>query len=79
MLIVALVLAVIGLPIALIKVTLTRGLRGIAEGGEEYFQITDLVAQYLIYWAIVGAAHAWLYYRDVHGRELRTSQLARAA
>jgi len=25
--------------------------------------------------AIVGAAHAWLYYRDVQDRELRTSQL----
>jgi two-component sensor histidine kinase len=69
------VLAVIGLPVAFIKVTMTRALRGISEGGEAYFQITDLAAQYLIFWGIVGATHAWLYYRDVQGRELRTSQL----
>jgi len=68
-------LAVIGLPVAFIKVTMTRALRGIAEGGNAYFQITDLEAQYLIFWGIVGATHAWLYYRDVQGRELRTSQL----
>jgi len=68
-------LAAIGVPVAFIKVTMTRALRGIAEGGDAYFQITDLAAQYLIFWGIVGAAHAWLYYRDVQDRELRTSQL----
>jgi two-component system LytT family sensor kinase len=70
-----LALAVIGVPVAFIKVTITRVLRGISEGGEAYFQITDLAAQYLIFWGIVGATHAWLYYRDVQGRELRTSRL----
>jgi two-component system, LytTR family, sensor kinase len=70
-----LALALIGAPIAFIKVTLTRALRGISEGGEAYFQITDLAAQYLIFWGIVGATHAWLYYRESQGRELRTSQL----
>jgi two-component sensor histidine kinase len=68
-------LAVIGVPVAFIKVTMTRVLRGMSEGGEAYFQITDLAAQYLIFWGIAGATHAWLYYRDVQGRELRTSQL----
>jgi len=68
-------LAIIGVPIAFIKVTTTRALRGIADGGASYFQITDLAAQYLIFWGIVGATHAWLYYSDVQGRELRTSQL----
>jgi hypothetical protein len=70
-----LALALIGAPIAFIKVTVTRALRGMSEGGEAYFQITDLAAQYLIFWGIVGATHAWLYYRDVQDRELRTSQL----
>src|SRR6185295_6321551 len=68
-------LAVIGVPVAFIKVTLTRALRGMSEGGQAYFQITDLAAQYLIFWGIVGAAHGWLYYRDVQAKELRTSQL----
>ena len=70
-----LILGAIGVPAAFIKVTMTRVLRGVTEGGEAYFQITDLAAQYLIYWGIVAATHAWLYYRDVQGRELRASQL----
>jgi two-component system LytT family sensor kinase len=70
-----LILGVIGVPVAFIKVTMTRVLRGITEGGEAYFQISDLAAQYLIYWGIIAATHAWLYYRDVQGRELRASQL----
>src|SRR6187401_1320500 len=70
-----LILGAIGVPVAFIKVTMTRVLRGVTEGGEAYFQITDLAAQYLIYWGIVAATHAWLYYRDVQGRELRASQL----
>ena len=70
-----LILAVAGLPIAFIKVTLTRVLRRITDSGDAYFQINDLTVQYILYWAIVLATHAWLYYRDVRGRELRTSQL----
>jgi two-component system, LytTR family, sensor kinase len=70
-----LILGVIGVPVAFVKVTMTRALRGITDGGEAYFQISDLAAQYLIYWGIIAAAHAWLYYRDVQGRELRASQL----
>src|SRR4029453_14719149 len=68
-------LGIIGLPVAFIKVTMTTGLRGIADGGRAYFQITDLAAQYLVFWGVVGATHAWLYYRDVQARELRTAQL----
>jgi LytS/YehU family sensor histidine kinase len=49
-------------------------LRG-AIGGQEYFQITNLVSQYLVYWTIVGVTHAWLYYRESRERELKTSQL----
>lgn len=67
-------LAVAGLPAAFFKVTLTRVFRG-AIGGDDYFQISDLATQYLIYWGIVAATHAWLYYRDTQERELRTSQL----
>ena len=70
-----LILGAIGVPVAFIKVTMTRALRGVTEGGEAYFQISDLATQYLIYWGIVAATHAWLYYRDVQGRELRASQL----
>jgi len=70
-----LILGAIGVPVAFVKVTMTRVLRGVTEGGEAYFQISDLATQYLIYWGIVAATHAWLYYRDVQGRELRASQL----
>ena len=70
-----LALALIGIPIAFIKVTVTRAWRGISEGGGAYFQITDLAVHYLIFWGIVGITHAWLYYREVQDRELRTSQL----
>jgi two-component sensor histidine kinase len=70
----ALILAALGIPAAFVKVTLTRILRG-AIGGGEYFQITDLVTQYLIYWAIVIAVHVWQYHRRAQERELRTSQL----
>jgi two-component system LytT family sensor kinase len=69
------ILAFAGLPIAFVKVTVTRVLRGVTDRGENYFQLSDLSAQYLIYLAIVGGTHAWLYYREAQGRELRTSQL----
>ena len=70
-----LALAALGIPVALIKVRLTTALRGIAEGGETYFQITDLAVHYLIYCGIVGSTYGWLHYRASHARELRTSQL----
>ena len=70
----ALILAALGIPAAFVKVTLTRILRG-AIGGGEYFQITDLATQYLIYWAIVIAVHVWQDHRRAQERELRTSQL----
>jgi two-component system LytT family sensor kinase len=69
-----LILAAAGLPVAFIKVTLTRVLRG-AIGGGEYFQITNLVIHYLIYCAIVLIWYVWQYYRRAQQRELRTSQL----
>jgi two-component system, LytTR family, sensor kinase len=68
-------LAAIGLPIAFIKVTLTRVLRQVGDGGTAYFQIDDLIIQYLIYWAIVLVTIVWLQYRRSQQRELRTSQL----
>jgi glucose-6-phosphate-specific signal transduction histidine kinase len=69
-----LIIGAAGLAAAFFKVTLTRVIRG-AIGGEEYFQITNLVSQYLVYWTIVLITHAWLYYRESRERELRTSQL----
>ena len=68
-------LAFAGLPIAFVKVTLTRVLRGVTGGGDDYFQISDLTTHYLIYVAIVAGTHAWLYYREVQGAGLRTAQL----
>jgi two-component system LytT family sensor kinase len=69
-----LIIGAAGLVFAFFKVTLTRVLRG-AIGGEEYFQITNLVSQYLVFWTVVIVTHAWLYYRESRERELRTSQL----
>ena len=68
------ILAVAGLVLAFFKVTLTRVLRG-PIGGDTYFQITNLVGQYLIFWGLVLASHGWQYYRRAQQRELRTSQL----
>jgi hypothetical protein len=70
----ALILAGAGVPAAFFKVTFTRILRG-PIGADDYFQITTLVGQYLIYWAIVVITHAWLYYRESQQRALQTSQL----
>src|SRR5688500_17957719 len=72
----ALILAAAGVPAAFIKVTLTRVLRG-AIGGDEYFQLTNLVTQYLIYWAIVIAVHVWQYHRRSQQRELRDRKSTR--
>ena len=69
-----LILAAAGLPAAFLKVTFTRILRR-PIGGDEYFQITNFVGQYLIYWAIIVVTHAWLYYRESQQRALQTSQL----
>lgn len=69
----ALMLAAAGLPIAMVKVMLTRVLREVA-GGADYFQISNITTQYLIYWAIVAVVHAAEYYRGERQRELRASQ-----
>ena len=66
-------LAAAGLPIAVVKVMLTRVLREVA-GGVDYFQISNITTQYLIYWAIVAVVHAAEYYRGERSRELRASQ-----
>ncbi len=66
-------LAAAGLPIAVVKVMLTRVLREVA-GGVDYFQISNITTQYLIYWAIVAVVHAAEYYRGERERELRASQ-----
>jgi two-component system, LytTR family, sensor kinase len=69
-----LIFAAAGLAAAFFKVTLTRVLRG-PIGGDSYFQITNLVSHYLIFWGLVGLAHAWFYHRRAQQRELRTAQL----
>jgi LytS/YehU family sensor histidine kinase len=69
-----LVIGAAGIVIAFFKVTLTRVLRG-AIGGNEYFQITNLVVHYLIYCAIVLFVYIWAHYLRTRERDLRTSQL----
>jgi two-component system LytT family sensor kinase len=69
------IIAVAGVFIAFFKVTLTRVLRVAIGGDDNYFQITNLVIQYLIFCAIVLALRVWQHYLDGQQRELRTSQL----
>ena len=69
------IIAVAGVFVAFFKVTFTRVLRGAIDGEDNYFQITNLVIQYLIYCAIVLALRVWQHYLDAQQRELRTSQL----
>jgi two-component sensor histidine kinase len=68
------ILAAAGMVVAFVKVTMTRVLRG-PIGGSDYFQITNLVGQYLIFWGLILASHVWQYYRRAQQRELQTSQL----
>jgi two-component sensor histidine kinase len=63
-----------GVVLAFLKVTLTRVLRG-PLGGNDYFQITNLVGHYLIFWGLVLASHVWQYHQRAQLRELRASQL----
>lgn len=69
------IIAVAGVFVAFFKVTFTRVLRGAIDGEDNYFQITNLVIQYLIFCAIVLALRVWQHYLDAQQRELRTSQL----
>ena len=62
------------LPVAFVKVTPTRVLRGVTDRGETYPDQRSHDGT-LIYAAIVAATNAWLYYREAQRRELRTSQL----
>lgn len=69
-----LVLVALGLPVAIVKVMLTTVLRVVA-GVSEYATITNLTAQYFIYWMIVGAVHAAENYRAGQQRAIRASEL----
>ena len=69
----ALALAAAGLPFAIVKVMATRVLRDVT-GSTEYFQLSNLVTQYLIYWAIIAIVHAADYYAAERERELRASR-----
>ena len=68
----AILLAAIGLPIAMFKVALTRTARSVA-GVTEYFLLSNLITHYLIYWGIIGIVHVQAYYRGERERELRAS------
>ena len=64
-----------GLILAMVKVTLTRLLRLPIVRSSEYFQISDLSTQFVIYLALVAAVHALNSYRAGREGELRASQL----
>jgi signal transduction histidine kinase len=68
----ALVLAALGLPLAFLKITLTRSAREIL-GFREYFLLSNLTTHYLIYWGIVAVVNVQAYYRGERDRELRAS------
>jgi signal transduction histidine kinase len=68
----AIVLAAIGLPMAMFKVSLTRMARSVA-GVSEYFLLSNLATHYFIYWGIIAMAHVSAYYRGERERELRAS------
>src|SRR5688572_4851716 len=68
----ALVLAAIGLPVAMLKVALTRYARDLV-GIREYFLLSNLATHYFIYWGIVAIVHVQIYYRGERDRELRAS------
>ena len=68
----ALVLGVIGLPMAMVKVTMTRSARS-AAGLPGYFLLSNLTMHYLIYWGIIAIVHVQGYYRGERERELRAS------
>jgi two-component system, LytTR family, sensor kinase len=66
-------LALIGVPAAMIKIALGQILRA-AMGLRGYALPGNLVAQYLIYWAIIGLAIGAAYYAAERQRELRASR-----
>lgn len=68
----ALILAALGLPVAMLKVSLTRMARDVA-GVREYFLLSHLATHYLIYWGIIAIVHVHAYYRGERDRELRAS------
>ena len=70
----AVALALIGLPLAFVKLTLTRVMRQ-SSGVAEYLAITNFTIQYLIYWGLILATHVAEHYREGRDRELRASQL----
>jgi two-component system, LytTR family, sensor kinase len=67
-------LAALGLPVSVVKLILTAILRGLG-GVSEYPTITNVTAQYLIYWMLVAAAHAAENYRAGQERALHASEL----
>ena len=66
----ALILAAVGLPVAILKVSLTRMARN-AMGVHQYFLLSNLTTHYLIYWGIIAVVHVHAYYRGERERELR--------
>ena len=66
----ALILAAVGLPVAILKVSLTRMARS-AVGVQQYFLLSNLTTHYLIYWGIIAVVHVHAYYRGERERELR--------
>ena len=72
----ALALAVIGWPVANLKITISGVVRAFS-GADDDFHFTTLVGHYVVFWGVVGVAHVALYYRGEHERERRASEAER--
>lgn len=69
----AIVLAALGVPVAMLRIVIGQILRSLSGVGG-YAVPGNLVAQYLIYWGIIGIAHVVAYYAAEGQRELRASR-----
>ena len=70
----AVTLALVGLPLVFLKLTLTRAMRK-STGVSDYIAITNFTTHYLIFWGLLVATHVVQHYREARDRELRASQL----
>jgi signal transduction histidine kinase len=63
------------LAIGIVKLVLDQAIRILLFGNAGYLLFTNLAFNFLIYWAIVAAAHGVRYYRTGRERELQSSRL----
>ena len=63
------------LVVGILKLFMDRWARVMLFGSAGYLLLTSLAFNFIVYWAIVAAAHGARYYRTSRERELRSSQL----